>query len=159
MASGFSASLWVRAGKDEDGCYKKGKKSFIYVYCHFVYSVFIFILVLVILLWFKKKKIFFYLFFFFISVVILILELKFVLVSCQGNIFKKIKFVLCFVFCLIWAFFQLWTIICNCFSLSLVMLFSNYLFIYIVLKNYFYLGLRNFSTSTYLIQLVTKATF
>ncbi len=39
------------------------------------------------------------------------------------------------------------------------MLFSNYLFIYIVLKNYFYLGLRNFSTSTYLIQLVTKATF
>uniref|UniRef100_A0A8C1ZTT7 Lysosomal trafficking regulator n=1 Tax=Cyprinus carpio TaxID=7962 RepID=A0A8C1ZTT7_CYPCA len=32
MASGFSASLWVRAGKDEDGCYKKGKSSFIYVY-------------------------------------------------------------------------------------------------------------------------------
>ncbi len=31
MASGFSASLWVRAGKDEDGRYKKGKKSFIYV--------------------------------------------------------------------------------------------------------------------------------
>uniref|UniRef100_A0A8C1ZRP0 Lysosomal trafficking regulator n=1 Tax=Cyprinus carpio TaxID=7962 RepID=A0A8C1ZRP0_CYPCA len=30
MASGFSASLWVRAGKDEDGCYKKGKSSFIY---------------------------------------------------------------------------------------------------------------------------------
>uniref|UniRef100_A0A673GP73 Lysosomal-trafficking regulator-like n=1 Tax=Sinocyclocheilus rhinocerous TaxID=307959 RepID=A0A673GP73_9TELE len=26
MASGFSASLWVRAGKDEDGRYKKGKK-------------------------------------------------------------------------------------------------------------------------------------
>uniref|UniRef100_A0A671SVS4 Lysosomal-trafficking regulator-like n=1 Tax=Sinocyclocheilus anshuiensis TaxID=1608454 RepID=A0A671SVS4_9TELE len=26
MASGFSASLWVRVGKDEDGRYKKGKK-------------------------------------------------------------------------------------------------------------------------------------
>uniref|UniRef100_A0A672PLE3 Lysosomal trafficking regulator n=1 Tax=Sinocyclocheilus grahami TaxID=75366 RepID=A0A672PLE3_SINGR len=31
MASGFSASLWVRAGKDEDRRYKKGKKRFIYV--------------------------------------------------------------------------------------------------------------------------------
>uniref|UniRef100_A0A671STM9 Lysosomal-trafficking regulator-like n=1 Tax=Sinocyclocheilus anshuiensis TaxID=1608454 RepID=A0A671STM9_9TELE len=31
MASGFSASLWVRVGKDEDGRYKKGKKRFIYV--------------------------------------------------------------------------------------------------------------------------------
>uniref|UniRef100_A0A673MLC7 Lysosomal-trafficking regulator-like n=1 Tax=Sinocyclocheilus rhinocerous TaxID=307959 RepID=A0A673MLC7_9TELE len=31
MASGFSASLWVRAGKDEDGRYKKGKKRFIYL--------------------------------------------------------------------------------------------------------------------------------
>uniref|UniRef100_A0A672PLH5 Lysosomal trafficking regulator n=1 Tax=Sinocyclocheilus grahami TaxID=75366 RepID=A0A672PLH5_SINGR len=31
MASGFSASLWVRAGKDEDRRYKKGKKRFIYL--------------------------------------------------------------------------------------------------------------------------------
>uniref|UniRef100_A0A673MLM3 Lysosomal-trafficking regulator-like n=1 Tax=Sinocyclocheilus rhinocerous TaxID=307959 RepID=A0A673MLM3_9TELE len=42
MASGFSASLWVRAGKDEDGRYKKGKKRFIYVIMQI--SVFLYIL-------------------------------------------------------------------------------------------------------------------
>uniref|UniRef100_A0A673MIE1 Lysosomal-trafficking regulator-like n=1 Tax=Sinocyclocheilus rhinocerous TaxID=307959 RepID=A0A673MIE1_9TELE len=45
MASGFSASLWVRAGKDEDGRYKKGKKRFIYVIMQI--SVFLYILVLI----------------------------------------------------------------------------------------------------------------
>lgn len=36
MASGFSASLWVRAGKDEDGLSKKGKiivNSFLSFFC------------------------------------------------------------------------------------------------------------------------------
>uniref|UniRef100_A0A672REL5 Lysosomal trafficking regulator n=1 Tax=Sinocyclocheilus grahami TaxID=75366 RepID=A0A672REL5_SINGR len=38
MASGFSASLWVRAGKDEDGRYKKGKKKSI-IFLRFIMQI------------------------------------------------------------------------------------------------------------------------